>query len=93
MIYCDELKPIKFERVELAGVQAPKNMVSVYIFHLKYYRASDMKLYEKDEVFFVQVQKVFTHADFRKEASYPLIMAEIEKFSLSQKALKQTGPQ
>lgn len=78
MIFTEELYPTQIKKQELMGVNPVQDRVIVYKFDLKYYRSTDMTVYKKQEIFFVDDGVVIKHSDYRKNTNYFTIMTGIE---------------
>lgn len=64
---------------QLPGVHG-KKMVGIYIFTLKYYRETDMKMFNRQDIFFIENYKIFSKNDYLKNNNYPKIMQAIKSY-------------
>jgi hypothetical protein len=84
MLFKPELGPKEFIMSQLAKISWDGNQsqfVIIYLFEIDYFRESDMKYFNKKEIFFIDGGKVYRHQIFVNNPNYRKIMAKINSYS------------
>ena len=83
LIFVKELAPSEEIKEDLNGFDLVETRVAVYSFTLKFYRETDMKLFTKQHMFFVENYNIFSEKDYSKNVNYTSIIKAIKKFKPS----------
>ena len=78
-IFVKELQPSEDIRQDLNGFHA-KGKVGIYTFDLKYYRESDMKMFTRQDMFFIEGYEIFSKRDYSKNRNYPRIIQAVKNY-------------
>lgn len=83
-VYIKEFEPTKYEYYKLLRLNPANrnkgNYIYVYQFDLKYYRATDMQEYTKEQIYFVDNGIAFNHMQFIQNENYKKVMYAIDNF-------------
>ena len=63
-IFCEYLKPTEYKELELIKVKLQERLIVVYEFHIKYFRETDMREFDRTESYFIDGYNLVKHADF-----------------------------
>ncbi len=86
LIFVKELAPSEEIKQDLNGFNWKSYAVGVYIFELKFYRESDMKLFTHKYIYFIDNYNIFLEKDYSKNANYAIILKAIKNYKPSNKA-------
>lgn len=80
--YKPELKPTDSDTLHSVRFDADYLFICIYRYKIKFYRLSDMSLFQREENYFVEDgSKIFTHEKFRESSIYyDLVMRCLETF-------------
>jgi hypothetical protein len=78
-IFVKELQPSEDIKQDLNGFHA-KGKVGIYTFDLKYYRESDMKMFTRQDMFFIEGYEIFSKKDYSKNRNYPRIIQAVKNY-------------
>jgi len=79
LIFLKELQPSEHIKKQLHGVHA-QDKVAIYAFAFKYYRENDMKMFDQEDMFFIDNYEIFSHKDYLKNDKYHKIIQAIESY-------------
>lgn len=82
LIFVKDLQPSEDIKAELNGYKYADNSVGIYMFTLKYYRESDMKMYNRQDIYFVDNYNIISEKYYSTNISYSKIMQSIMSHEL-----------
>ncbi len=81
-IFCEYLKPSEYRDLELIKVKPQEHLIVAYEFHIKYFRETDMREFDRTEYHFIDGHNLVKHADFLQNKFYRILMSEITNFRM-----------
>ena len=79
LIFVKELHPSEEIKQQLNGFH-DKDKIGIYTFTMKYYRESDMKMFNRQEMFFIENYEIVSQKDYSKNNSYSKIIQGIKSY-------------
>jgi hypothetical protein len=80
LIFVKELQPSEDIKAQLNGFHG-KDKIGIYVFTLKYYRDSDMKLFSYQDTFFIENYEIFSEKTYSENSNYHKIIQAIKSYT------------
>ena len=78
LVFEKKLEPADSIKEQLDGFHSQNN-VGIYVFTISYYRESDMKMFDRKEIFFIENDEVFSEKDYAKNNNYKAVVQAMKK--------------